>query len=364
MIIKILTLVIYLTYIVNAVECAALISDVANTELSMQIQTLLEEYVEEGKAVGIAVGLIDQGKVTYLTYGQKSIKEETSITKNTVFEIGSITKVFTTLVLADMVFKNEIQLDDPIEIYLSGFKVPEKNGKKITIRHLATHTSGIACMPDNFHPQDMNNPYADYTIQNLYDYLSHCVLQSIPGEQFEYSNIGMGLLGHILILRTGQKYEELVQSAICNKLGMKRTSISLTPEMQSNFANGHHLGTIVEHWDIPELAGTGALRSTIDDMTQFLAVNMGVSESSITPLARQCHQRQYTLPTPEAAVGLGWMLLRQNDTELIWHNGGTGGFRSYIGFNSKIQRGIVILSNSTFDWPDELGNRVLNLDLQ
>ena len=328
-------------------------------DATRNIQTLLQEYVDDSGAVGASVGFIDGGKVQFFSYGKKSIGVDDPISEDTIFEIGSITKVFTTLALMDMAAKGDVQLDDPIEMYLPGVKVPEIDGKKITLRHLAAHTSAIPRMPDNFNPKNPANPYEDYTIEQLYDYLSHCTLTRMPEESFEYSNIGMGLLGHILSLRSGKSYEKLIQDLISDELKMHRTSISLTPEMGRDFARGHHLGQEVGHWDFPVLAGAGALRSNIKDMTRFLAANMGFSKSPLTKLMQQCHQKQYA-SVPAFAVGLGWMLYNSNDAELVWHNGGTGGFRSYLGFNLKTQRGVVILSNSSKDWPEELGLLLLD----
>ena len=337
-------------------------ANIENTmDMTMDIQTLLQEYVDDSGAVGASVGLVDQGTIKFFSYGKKSVDGNEAISRDTVFEIGSITKVFTTLALMDMAAKGEVQLDDPIEKYLPGIKVPEFEGKKITLRYLAAHTSGIPRMPDNFDPKNPANPYEDYTVECLYDYLSRCTLTRSPGESFEYSNIGMGLLGHILSLQSGKPYEELIQNLIVKDLEMPTTSIALTAEMASNFAVGHHLQQEVGYWDIPALAGAGALRSNIKDMVKFLAANMGLGSTPVANLLQQCHQKQYA-PAPTFAVGLGWMLSSSNDAELIWHNGGTGGFRSYLGFNPKTQKGVVILSNSTEDWPDELGLLLLDPD--
>jgi len=327
---------------------------------SMNIQNLLQEYIEDSSAVGTAVAIIDDGRVSFYTYGKKSVSGNDLIYEDTIFEIGSVTKVFTTLLLADMSARGDLHLDDPIEKHLPGIKIPELDGKKITLRHLASHTSGIPRMPDNFSPKDPSNPYQDYTIDRLFEYLESCTLTRVPGESFEYSNLGMGLLGHILSIRSGKSYEEMVKDLISSKLNMPNTSISLTSKMTSNFASGHHLAQEVSYWDIPGLAGAGALRSNIKDMANFLAANMNEA-NPVHALFDQCHQQQYS-PMPAFAVGLGWMLSTSNQANLIWHNGGTGGFRSYIGFNPQLKRGIAILSNSTEDWPDEFGLLVLDPD--
>lgn len=329
-------------------------------EAPMNIQKLLQEYIEDSGAVGASAAIIDHGNISFYMHGKKSISGNAPISENTVFEIGSITKVFTSLLLVEMAANGEVQLDDPVEMYLPGRKVPELNGKKITLRHLATHTSGIPRLPDNYVPKDPSNPYQDYTIEHLFEFLESCTLTRSPGESFEYSNIGMGLLGHILSVRSGKSYEEMIKERISRKLNMPDTSISLSDDMAANFASGHHLSKAVSYWDIPGLAGAGALHSTVKDMANFLVANMG-GDSPLHPLLGQCHKPQYS-PMSGFAVGLGWMLSTSNRAELVWHNGGTGGFRSYLGFNPKLQRGVVILSNSSEDWPDEFGLVVLDPD--
>lgn len=343
----------------TALAMAVLISSNSGHASDMNVQALLQEYVDDNGAVGASVAVIDRGKVQFFSYGKKSIDGNDPISEDTIFEIGSITKVFTTLALMEMADQGVIHLDDPIEMYLPGVKIPELEGNRITLRHLATHTSGLPRMPDNFEPKNPANPYEDYTVERLYDYLSHCTLTKKPGESFEYSNVGMGLLGHILSIRSGQSYEELIHTLITRELEMPNTSISLTDEMSRNFATGHHLRQAVGYWDIPGLAGAGALRSNVKDMSRFLAANMALSQSPLTKVMQQCHEQQCTV-APDCAFGVGWVLSSSNHAELIWHNGGTGGFRTFVGFNPKTQKGAVILSNSTEDWPDELGVLLLN----
>lgn len=325
----------------------------------MNIQSLLQEYAQDNGTPGAALGFIDCGKIHFFSCGNMTGNGD-PISENTIFEIGSVTKVFTTLALMDMVAKGDVRLDDPIELYLPGVKVPEKDGKKITLRHLAVHNSGLPRLPDNLNYSNTpENPYKDYTIENLYEFLSQHSLQRAPGEQFEYSNLGMGLLGHVLCLRSGKNYEELISNVLTQKLGMNQTLIEMKSDTQEKFAIGHQCGKAVPYWNFQQsTAGAGALRSNIKDMALFLAANMGLTQSPITNLLQQCHQQYDQNPT--FSVGLGWILSKSNDTELIWHNGGTGGFRSYLGFNPKNQRGVVILSNSAEEWPDELGHLLLD----
>ncbi|HEX3107684.1 MAG TPA: serine hydrolase, partial [Thermoanaerobaculia bacterium] len=179
------------------------------------IRAILADRIDvQRQGVGIVVGVIDPSGRRTVAYTSTKTAEK-PVDANTVFEIGSVTKVFTSLLLADAVQRGEVALTDPVSKYLPpGVKVPERNGKKITLVDLATHTSGLPRMPTNFHPKDPGNPYADYTVAQLYEFLSSYELTRDPGSQYEYSNLGGGLLGHVLALRAGTDYETLVRKRI------------------------------------------------------------------------------------------------------------------------------------------------------
>lgn len=328
-------------------------------EVTMDIQTL-KKYMDVNCTVGASVGLIDHGTITTFSYGKTSINKNEIVSENTIFEIGSITKVFTTLALMDLITKGEAQLDNPIELHLPEVKVPEMDGKKITLLHLATHHSGLPSMPTNFNPKNPLNLFEDYSVENLYEFLNNYNLEKAPGVQFEYSNVGMGLLGHILCLKVGKSYEQIISDSISKKLGMENTGISLTQEMRKGFADGHHLGQIAEHWNFTQaFAGAGAIRSNVKDMIQFLAANMELLNSPLTDLLKECHKQQYSTGSG-INIGLGWLLYHSDYADIIWHNGGTSGFRSFLGFNLATQKGVVILSNSTEGWPEQLGLSLLD----
>jgi len=160
---------------------------------------------------------------------------------NTIFEVGSVTKVFTSLLLADMAQRGQVALTDPVAKYLpAGVKMPERNGRQISLEDLATHTSGLPRLPSNLSPKDAANPYADYSVEQLYQFLSGYQLTRDIGPQYEYSNLGGGLLGHVLARRAGMDYEKVVRSRICEPLGMRSTSITLSDDMKTRFAVGHN----------------------------------------------------------------------------------------------------------------------------
>jgi len=214
-------------------------------------------------------------------------------------------------------------------------------------------------MPGNFAPKDPNNPYADYSVEQMYSFLSGCALTRDPGAQYLYSNLGVGLLGHILTRRAGMDYETLVRTRVLQPLKMSDTAIELTPVMKARLASGHNqMLKPVANWDLPTLAGAGALRSTVNDLLKFVGANLGLTKSPLAVAMQKAHQPQHHTGTPGLEVGLGWHILTKFNAEIVWHNGGTGGYHSFVGFDKKKRRGVVILSNSTNDI-DDIGRHLL-----
>jgi CubicO group peptidase (beta-lactamase class C family) len=313
-----------------------------------------------GKSVGIVVGTINSQGRQVVSYGKLDHGSGKRVDGDTLFEIGSITKVFTTILLADSVERGELSLDDPIAKFLpASVRVPTKNGKEITLLHLATHTSGLPRMIDNMGSLDVNNPYANYSVEKVYDFLSTCEIAGEIGVSPEYSNLGIDLLGHILELHLGITYEELVRSRITRPLGMDDTVITRTPEQTERMARGHSWRlTPMQNWDFPELPGSGALLSTVNDLLKFLAANLGLTMSPLTNAMRSTHEVRFDSDGEMAPVGLGWGISDYQGTEIVGHSGGTGGYRSLILFDLEQQTGVVVLSNSANDI-DDIGAHLL-----
>ena len=185
-----------------------------------EVKNILQDRIDRAKrGVGIVVGLVDEKGARVITYGNASQDGKQALDGNSVFEIGSVTKVFTATLLAEMVERGEVSLNDPISKYLPRtVKTPTRDGKEITLFDLATQTSGLPRLPANFAPKDPQNPYADYSVDQMYAFLSGYSLTRGIGEKYEYSNFGVGLLGHILALRAGTDYETLVRKRICQPL--------------------------------------------------------------------------------------------------------------------------------------------------
>ena len=327
-----------------------------------EIRKILVDRIDvQHQSVGIVVGVIGPEGRRVIAYGSLEKGDARPLNGDTVFEIGSATKVFTSLLLADMVQRKQVALDDPVAKYLPPtVKMPERNGRSITLVDLSTHTSGLPRVPGNMNPKDPGNPYMDYSVEQLYQFLSSYQLTRDIGSTYEYSNLGGGLLGHVLARRAGTDYEALVESRICGPLGMKSTAITLAPEMKARLAVGHNAALEpVKNWDLPTLAGAGALRSTANDLLSFLAANLGYSKSPLEPaMAAMLKTRR---PTGQAGleIAMGWHIF--TGKEIAWHNGGTGGYRSFIGFDPKTRIGVVALSNtSTNVGVDDIGHHLLD----
>ena len=327
-----------------------------------KVDNLAAPLTEGGWAYGLAIGLIDEQGTQTLGYGRISESNAATPTPETLFEIGSITKVFTSTILAKLAEEGRISLDDPVQKLLAHtILVPKGKERQITLKDLATHSSGLPRMPSNFSPKDPGNPYADYTVLQMGQFLMKHKLQRQPGEKSEYSNLGMGLLGHALALKSGFDYESLVESKICGPLGMSNTRITLDDSDLERLAIGHDYdGTPVSNWDLPALAGAGAIRSTTGDMLKFLAAQLGLQKSDLDAAIAMTQQVQYENPeTQPYDLGLGWML--QRNGKIIWHNGGTGGYSSFCGMLTEKKIGVVVLGNTSSEYVTLLGFKLLKL---
>jgi CubicO group peptidase (beta-lactamase class C family) len=332
------------------------------TNIKPELKTYIEQRVNNGVNPSIAMATLKGASAEFFNYGNTEMDDGKAVSKSTVYEIGSISKVFTCILLAEEVLKGRMSLDDPISKYLpTDVKVPSKNGKEITLKHLATHTSALPRMPTNFNPADMENPFSDYTTKDLYEFLSTYFLPRDVGVQYEYSNIGTGLLGHILERHTRKTYEELVVERIAMPLQMMDTKVEFSENMRKNLALGYNEELKdTKNWDIPVLAGAGALRSTTSDMVKFLRANMSDDTSDLHKAMKLTHEVHFESEDDNLKIGLGWHYA--NDNTIIWHNGGTGGYRAFAGFVPETQEAVVVLTNSAYSI-DGIGLVQLGQDL-
>ena len=312
---------------------------------------ILNDIVNKSKAA-IVVGLIDANGTKVYSFGNISKANDMPVNGSTIFNIDSITKTFTTLILADMVKQGIVHLNDPIEKYLpSNVKVPQYNGTKITLENLATHTSGLPFMPSNIW---INNTIGtinpNYNEAQLYQGLANTTLLSKPGTKFLYSDFGMGLLGHILSLKEGVPYEQLVKQRILDVLGMNDTKITLTPnEIKYKFPVGHQNGSEILTPKIPSvIAGAGGLRSTANDLLKYLSANIGLLHTKLDDSIALQHLIQHPglLPNPmnySTYIALGWAVLTNFGTETLGHTGSINGWNANVAFIPTKQIGVVSL---------------------
>lgn len=324
------------------------------------VQRWITERVANGYATGIVVGRRDGARDRVVAAGGAQ-RDGRPIGAESIFEIGSITKVFTNILLADMVLKGEVALEDPVQKFLpAGVTMPSRNGKAITLLDLATASSGLPSIGNNMTPKDARNPYADYTVQQLYDFLSAHTLRRDPGERYEYSNIGMGLLGHVLGLRAGKPYDVLLRERVLEPLEMRETFIVVPNDKVARFAVPHDADLEeASPWDIPTLAGAGALRSTTRDMLRFADA---VTHRDRGPLGRAiAFSIEPRRPTtiPNMRIALGWHVREANGRTIVWHNGGTGGFRTFFGFDPASGAHSMVWSN-TSNSVDDLGLHLID----
>lgn len=313
-----------------------------------QIRGLLEWFVDEELSVGIVAGVTTQEGRVVVGYGRLSADDPTQPDGDTVFEIGSVTKVFTSTLLADLVVRGELGLDTPVQSLLgAAARMPTRGGAEITLGHLATHSSGLPRLPDNFEPADGTNPYADYGAERLYRFLASHELDRDIGAAVEYSNVGYGLLGHALALREGTDYGALVTERILEPLEMADTAVELTTSLRARLALGHNERLQpAAGWDFTALAGAGALRSTVNDMLTFVEANTGLRESPLGAAMEFAHAPRLPDPALGMDLGLGWIIAAEGDRRFMWHNGATGGYSSFVGFDPEAREGVVVLSNS------------------
>ncbi|MFE5811760.1 serine hydrolase domain-containing protein [Streptomyces sp. NPDC056491] len=277
---------------------------------------------------------------------------------DTLFEIGSVTKAFTALALACMATAGTVGLDEPLgDLLADGTHVPSRGGRQISLQDLATHTSGLPRLPRGMllqsllHPSTPD-PYAGCTSDVLLSGLARTRLGAVPGKRFRYSNLGAGLLGPALARRAGTEYEALIVREICAPLGMTDTVVTVDDARAERLARGHsRRGRPTAPWHLADLAGAGGLRSTATDLVAFVRAQLDVGPvpadlAAAIRLSRSVEHRR----SPFARVHLGWMAHRLHPRQgahlQIWHNGGTGGFSSFVGFDPEKRLGVIALGNT------------------
>ncbi len=324
-----------------------------------KLKELAAPYIENKVFQSAMVGVVLDGKSWFLPLGKLSASNESAPNQDTLYEIGSITKVFTATLLADAVENQKsMKLDQTIADVLPELaRLNQEVASKVTLKHLAQHMSGLPRMPDNIMPKDPNNPFADYDRKLLHEYFSTAKLSQEPGIKNDYSNLGVGLLGDILSANANTSYEQLLKDRILKPLSMSSTLVSVDAVAKQKLAPPTNSALVQDHaWDFDALAGAGAIRSSAGDMVKFLQANLNPPNNEIGKALELAQDISLPASDEHAAMGLCWMIAADGSTH--WHNGQTGGYHSMVLFNRPFKAGLVFLCNTATMDVDQLAENM------
>jgi CubicO group peptidase (beta-lactamase class C family) len=343
-----LSLFLFQSYVEPAADKTGLVqtSNPLRSSMDKKIDTVARAYIQKANTIGLIIGVMNKGQITTYSYGETIKGNHKLPNADNFFEIGSITKTFTSTLLAWYVNEGKVSLTDPVTKYLPDSVAANPELKSITLLNLSNHTSGLDRIPDNLisHASDALNPYKDYTRQLLFSYLKTCKLNSKPGEKYAYSNLAVGLLGTILESVSGESFEQMVISIICKPLGMYSTGQFLNPLMAPRFVQVYNQGgQLTPAWDFDALAPCGALRSTLNDMLRYTKANLHPGTDELSKAIDLTHKVTFN---NDVKIGLAWHIIKVSGMEYYFHNGGTNGSSSFLAFNSDKDIAIVVLSNA------------------
>lgn len=326
------------------------------------IKANIRSRVNNGENQNIIVGVLDEKGKHFYSYGHISDKNKIAPKKYTLYEIGSVSKTFTSLALAKAVVDGELSLTDPLKEHIpASVELTPFEDQDIQLLHLANHHSGLIRMPDNMPFSDPNNPFVDYTPDLMWEFLAEHTLRRAPNAKYEYSNYAMGMLGYILANKKEMDFDGLIVSEICTPMKMVDTKEKLNADQLLRISPGHTGSKQVKNWDFDALAGAGSIRSSASDMLTYLMYQMEfMTAPGLTEAIRLSHKATAsTGGDSQDSVALGWHIKHGEGTRLIWHNGQTAGYHSFLGFDKANKRGIVVLSNNSLSI-DDIGLHFLN----
>lgn len=346
----------------NQVTDDKLTPAVTSNKLLSSMDKLIEQavrpYIQKANTVGLSIGILKDDKITTYNYGETVRGNKRLPTSNTIFEIGSITKTFTATLLAYYINEGKVKLNDPVTKYLPDSVAANTALKTVTLQSLSNHTSGLARIPENlnFDGADALNPYKNYNKQQLFSYLKTCKLNSQPGERYDYSNLGLGLLGTILSQISGKTFDQMVAELICKPLMMQSTIQHLSEAKLANFVTVYNAnGSVTPAWDFNVLAPCGALHSSVNDLLTYARANMNPSTDKLGKAFVLTHQITFS---KDLKLGLAWHIIVVDGVEYYFHNGGTYGSSSFLAFNTQKNLAVVILSNAAEN-TDAIGTDIL-----
>jgi D-alanyl-D-alanine-carboxypeptidase/D-alanyl-D-alanine-endopeptidase len=328
------------------------------------LHALLVERVDERKwGTAIVVGISSPEGRRIVSYGTLSVADRRKVDGGTVFEIASLMKVLTALVLADMANRGRVNLDSPVSTCLpDGVRIPQHAGRQITFLDLATHTSGLPLRPTNLASQTALNKYAGYTVKQLYEGLATFELPRDPGTKFEYSNWAFGLLGHALGHCAGMSYEALLAERVTRPLGMDATMFAPSKALSSRLAAPYDAKLRpVPNESLGALGASGGLYSTVDDLLKFIELFLGRGPQPLTAAAATMLEPRRPGDGPQLRMGLGWRVEASDDKPIVWSSGRAEGYRSFMALDQQARVAVVALTNgATNAGVDDIGRQVLD----
>lgn len=330
-----------------------------------ELRAVLVERIDVRRwGTAIVVGISSQQGRQVVSYGTLAVKDGHKVDGATVFEIASLTKVLTALVLADMAGRHRLQLDAPVSTCLpANVKIPAHSGKQITFVDLATHSSGLPLRPSNLASQTAINKYAGYTVEQLYQGLATFQLPRDPGTAFEYSNWGFGLLGNALAHCAGKSYEALLAERVTGPLGMRDTTFGPNGAARSRLAAPYDANLQpVPNEGLGALNGSGGLYSTVNDLLQFIEVFLGRGPQPLVAAGATMREPRQPGDGPDTRMGLGWRVTTsKGGGKTMWSSGRADGYRAFMAFDPHTQVGVVALTNAATNvGVDDIGWHVLD----
>ena len=303
------------------------------------------------QGVGLVALQIERGAVSVVAQGHA--REGLPLRNDALFEIGSITKTFTALLLADAVVRRRFALEDPVESALPGVKLRDAAGAPIRWIDVATHRSGLPRLPTNMAPKDPADPYADYDEARLLEFLRGFKATLARDTRWEYSNLGFGLLGYALGRAAGSSYAELLAERVLRPLDMSRSSLALPGRAIAGLIDGHDADKRpVPHWHLDVLAGAGALVMPAADLARYARAALSPDTTPLAEAFRLAQQRQAAGPNEVNPIGLAWLRAPLNGRIVLNHDGGTAGFSSSLWLDPERQRAVAVLSNAMVEVND------------
>lgn len=326
--------------------------------LAEKVDELCQPLIAAEVAVGFVVGVIDGDTTLVRGYGVLERGKDGAPTGDTLYEIGSISKVFTGLLLADAVERGLCKLDEPVQQFLpDGATLRKWRDQPVRLWHLSTHTSGLPRLA-GMDGGDEQNPYAHFTEPRLLEAVGEANVRWEPGSKYEYSNLAVGLLGYVLTRQNGcASYGELLRRQITGPLQMHDTAVELSPALRERLAPPHDGdGGPAHTWDLAMLAGAGGIRSSMHDMLKFVRLQLAPGDSPLAKGVALAQQKRHD-GANGIALGLGWHFARDGVTR--WHNGQTGGYHGWLGVVPGKARAVCVLTNTASGDVDVPAERIL-----